>query len=228
LNFSLIKSILRKEADMNLKKATLLAIIAICYEFALRTVGTAFPFAFRNLTVAQVTNIISFLASLGILLFFIYFYKDYVQKEETGLKNASVFAIIGSGLMSLLLFKGLIPLFNPNSFGYLLRPHFIEPTIPWVSSILILIFFIVFNKLTIQKEEVRLRNATLSGVLGSLIGVLLRTFTLIFYLFSSEISWFFDLPKKMHLVFIIFLPITLVGFVLMLFFFLVFYKEQKE
>jgi len=213
---------------MNLKKATLLAIIALCYDFALKTYGTFFPYAFRDLTVTQITNTITVLASLGILLFFLYFYKEYVKTEQIGLKNATLLNIIGSGLMSLLFLKGLIKLLNPHFFNFLTTPHFIEPAIPWVSSILILIFFVVFNQETIRKEQVSLRYATLSGVVGSSVGVVLRTFILAFYIFSSGIRWFFDLPRKMHLVFIIFLPVTIVSFALILYFFLVFYKEQKE
>lgn len=209
---------------MRLKKATLLAIIGISYTFALRTIGTFFPDIFGNLIVVQVTQIMSFLANLTIVFFFISFYKDYVEREQIKLKNVSILAIIGSSLLLLLHIEGLFIVFNVYTLSYLVRSHYIEPIVPWVSSIFILIFFIIFHKETIQKEDIKLKKATLSAIIGSSIGTLERTFILFNYLYSREVRWFSDLSRKIQ---IIFIPIFAFSFIAVLYFLLSFYKEQR-
>jgi len=209
---------------MRLKKTTLLAIIGISYTFALRTIGTFLPDIFRNLIVVQFTQIMASLASLTIVFFFISFYKDYVEREQIKLRNVSILAIIGTSAMSLLHIKGLFIVFNVYTLSYLVKPHYIEAIIPWVSSIFILLFFIFFHKETIQKGGKKLRKATLSAIIGSSIGTLERTFVLFNYFYSREVRWFSDLSRKIQ---IIFIPIFVVSFIAILHFFLSFYKEQQ-
>jgi len=66
---------------MNLKKLTLLAIIGIIYIFNFRTIGTLIPSIFRNPQVVKIAGILSLLATLTLVFFFISFYRDYVQSE---------------------------------------------------------------------------------------------------------------------------------------------------
>jgi hypothetical protein len=209
---------------MRLRRATLLAIIGISYTFALRTIGTFLPDIFRNLIVVQFTQIMSFLASLTIVFFFISFYKDYVERERIKLRNISILAIIGTSAMSLLHIKGLFIVFNVYTLSYLVKSHYIEAIIPWVSSIFILLFFIFFHKETLRKGDIKLRKATLSATIGSSIGTLERTFVLFNYFYSREVRWFSDLSRKIQ---IIFIPIFVFSFIAILYFFLSFYKEQR-
>jgi hypothetical protein len=217
------------EADLpakpKLRYATLLAIIGISCSFVSRTVGTFLPAAFKNLQVAQVSVIMSILAGLTGVFFFVSFYQEYVQKEQARLKQASVLAIVGSSAMLLLEVKGLLLIFNADTSSYLAKAHFTEPVVSWVSSILILLFFIVFYEAMLYRQGTRLQKAILSAVIGSSIAAFLRTFILFNYLFFKEIRWFSDLPKKAA---IIFLPIFALSFIAVLYFFLCFYKEQKE
>jgi hypothetical protein len=208
---------------MNLKNATLLAIIGICYTFASRTIGTVLPGVFRNLAVAQVSGILHLLASLTAVLFFVYFFRHHVQEDETELKNGTVLALVGSSLMSLLLLKGVLPLLDRLTFGSLLGPHFIEPVVPWVSSILILLFFITFHKQTIRKRDGSLEKATLWGVVGASIGVLVRSLTVLVYLTSGAVRWVSDFPGT---VIAVLFPILAFGFGATLYFFASFYKQQ--
>ena len=212
---------------MNLKKATLLAIIGLCYTFALRTIATFLPEMFRDLTVVRINETLLLLSSLTAIIFFVYFLMDYVKENQVGLKNATVLAIIGASLMSLLLLKGLLMIFNEYALGSWIRPGFIEPIISWVSSLSIFIFFFVFYQQTFQEGLTKLRQATLWATVGSLVGVLSRTLIFILYLSSGQIRWFSDLALKSRFVFLIFLPIFAFNFVTVLYFFLVFYREQE-
>lgn len=210
---------------MNLKKATLLVAIGLCLTFVLRTVGTFAPHVFRSLTVAQVTATLDVLGNLIAVIFFALFLKDHVSKGEAELKNGTVLALVGSSLMSLLLLKGLLPLLDQLAFHSLLGPHFIEPIVPWVSSILILLFFITFHRETIRKRVDSLERATLWGVVGASIGVLLRTLTLFVYLTSGAVRWVSDFSGTPL---VILLPVPTFGFLATLYFYVVFYREQAQ
>jgi hypothetical protein len=207
-----------------LKYATLSAIIGISYSFLSRTIGTFLPALFKNLLVAQVSAIMSILAVLTGLFFFISFYQEYVQKEQTRLRQASVLAIVGSSAMLLLEVKGLLLIFNADTSSYLAQAHLIEPVVSWVSSILILLFFIVFYKAIFYRQGTKLQRAILLAVIGSSIAAFVRTFILFNYLFLRDTEWFSDLPKKAA---IIFLPIFALSFIALFYFFLCFYREQK-
>lgn len=208
---------------MNLRLATLLAIVGLCYTFALRTIGTFVPDLFRNLAVAQVSGVLLLLASLTGALFFVYFFTHHVQEDDTELKNGTVLALVGSSLMSLLLLKGVLPLLDRLTFHSLLGPHFIEPIVPWVSSILILLFFITFHKQTIRKRDGSLEKAALWGVVGASIGVLVRSLTVLVYLTSGAVRWVSDFPGT---VIAVLFPILAFGFGATMYFFASFYKQQ--
>ncbi len=210
---------------MNLNNATLLAIIGLCYTFASRTIGTFVPDLFRSLPAAQVNGVLLLLASLTSVVFFVYFLRDYVEKDETELKNGTWLAIVGSALMSLLLLKGLLPILHDYTFRSLAGFQLAEPLVPWVSSILILLFFFVFYKRTVRRGQRRLQTATLWAVIGCLVGVLLRTLTASLYLYSTVVRWFSDFPLMVQL---IFLPIFAFSFLAVLYFFASFYREQRQ
>jgi hypothetical protein len=214
--------------SMNLKKATLLATLSISYTFLLRNLGTFLPGVFKSLPVAQAVTLLSLLAGLAVVLFFFFFSKEYARKGELRLQKASILAIIGSCAMLYLNVKSLVLIFKMNLSPYLvmhfMRAHFIDPLIPWVSSIFILIFFIVLHQETRRGEETRLRKATLFAVIGSSIGSLERTFVLANYLlYSRPMGWFTHLPTKTA---IIFTPIYLFSFFAILYFFVSFYRHQ--
>lgn len=232
---------------MYLKKATLLAIIGISYTFILRTIGIFFPNIFRDPLIIQISVIISLLASLSIVLFFIAFYKYYIQEKQIRLKKVCILAIIGSFGMVLLQVKNILLVFNKlsthlyNFSPYLVKlvnSHSIDPIMPWISSIFTLIFFIIFYKETLKDKKIRdqdnnissirdngLNKAILFAIIGSSIGTLLRTFVLINYLYLRESRWFSDLSKETQ---VILIPIFAFSFITVLYFFLSFYSLKTN
>jgi len=219
---------------MSLKRITLWVAIGIVYTYVLRTAGTLFPGLFRNPMIARVTTILSLFITLAMVLFFVYFAKEYVQKGEAKLKRASVLAIVAISAVFLLQIKGLFLVFE-RSLIYLydisphllrlVQPHSIEPMVVWASSILILVFFIVFHKQTILQKKLKLKRATLVAAIGSAIAVLVRTSVLFNFLASRHTRWLTDFPKTIAL---IFFPLVTFSFLANLYFLLVFYKEQRE
>ncbi|KPL06641.1 hypothetical protein AMJ86_07695, partial [bacterium SM23_57] len=147
---------------MNLKTAAILAIISVCFLFVSRTIATFTTGIFQNLLVTQINIILSILASLTFVYFYVLFLMKYLQPDQIRLKRATVFAIIGSAAMALLFLKGLFLVFgfirlnlyevSPNLIG-MIRTSSIEPVIPLLSSIFMLFFFVIFHQETRRSTE---------------------------------------------------------------------------
>jgi hypothetical protein len=215
---------------MSLRKATLLAMISICYVFVLRAVGTFFPDLFRILMVAQIAQITSLFAGLAMMLFFVSFLRNYVEKDQVELRRASVLALVGSAAMLLIQVKGsLLLVFNrfisPDLLWSLQRSHYVGAIVPWASSILTLVFFVVFYKEMLRSEQPRLREASFIAIIGSSLGTLLLTFVLLNYLYFREVMFFVDLPRKLA---IMLSPLFAFTLITALYFFSCFYREQKQ
>ncbi|UCB53192.1 MAG: hypothetical protein JSV10_03695 [Candidatus Zixiibacteriota bacterium] len=215
---------------MDLRKATLLAIIAICYTFTLRAAWTFFPDFFRILTVAQVAQITALLAGLAMVLFFVSLLAKYVEKDQTGLRRATVLALAGSAAMLLVRVKGLLLVVfdawvSPELLWFLQTSRFLGAVVPWASSILILLFFVAFYKETLRDDKMKLRGASLLAVIGSLVGTLMLTFVLFNYLYFRELMFFVDLPRMLA---IMLSPLFAFSFIAVLYFFSSFYKQQRQ
>jgi len=208
---------------MNLKKATLFSLIGVSYIFISRTIGTFFPKIFLNLMVTRSILILSLCASITVVVFYIYFYRDYVQEEQITLKKASLFAIIGSCIGSfaaLLLFLIYIPVFFIYMFSAL---RFLNIAAPWISSIFTLYFFSIFYKETIHTVQSKLKSALLLAVIGSSIAAVMRTFIIFNYFYSGKMQWFGHYSREFP---VIFIPLFVFMFFTSFYFLMTFYKEQ--
>jgi hypothetical protein len=210
---------------MTLKNATLFALFGISYPFALRSVGTLYPAAFRSLTLAQITTSISLLAGIAIVCFYVYFYKDYVRAEHHLLRTATAWAIVGSCALLIVHVRDLLLLFTPHIFPFLPSTHYIDMIIPWVSSLLILLFFIIFYKEALHKKQAVLQKPILSAVIGSSVQTVLLTVMLINYALSGFVL---SAMNRSRVVWIIFVPIFTFSFVAILYFFVAFYRIQRQ
>ncbi len=214
---------------MNLKKITFLTIIGISYTFILKLLGTFIPNMFAKLITAQITSILYLLASITILLFFLSFNRNYVKKEQIKLKQTSVLAIIGVCAMIIVNLKFLFLVFDKYSAIYLIsslvKYHFIEVVLPWVSSVCILIFFLTFYYDIHSEAQSKLEKPILFAVIGQSIITLILTFTFGFYLNQGLIKRLSDLS---NMIMIILIPTVIFSYLFILYFFSAFYKEQKK
>lgn len=215
---------------MSLRKATFLAIIGLCYTFALRGAGTIFPEVFRNITVARAVEVTSLLASLTVVLFFVSFYGNYVRPDQILLKRSTLAATIGVSAVSLLQLIRLSVVFferylSPGLIWTLQAPNLVKPLVPWAASILVLVFFLIFHRETQGENKARLRRAIFWGMIGSSSGALVRTLVLLNYLHSEQTRWFSDLSTR---TLVILLLVFAFSFVSVIYFLSSFYKEQKN
>ena len=204
---------------MNLKKVTLFSIIGISYIFVSRTIVTFFPDIFINLIITKINTLLSLFASLAVVVFYIYFYKDYVHEKQITLKNASLFAIIGSFAVLLLFLKGFLFVFNL----YVFHSHVFNIIAPFISSIFSLYFFIIFYRETTHNVQSNLKLAIFLAVIGSSISTLIRTFIVFNYFYTGKFKWFWDYSRELPFIFI---PIFAFMFFTSFYFFITFYKEQ--
>jgi len=210
---------------MSLNRATLSAMIGITYIFISRALGTFFPGLFRNLAAAKIAVTLSVLAGIAVLVFYVSFYQTYVQKRQKLLKNASLLAIIGSLAGALLYLKGLLLIYNVHIFPYPDSSRYFESITPWISAVFLLLFFIAFYRETLHKVSKSLSVAALLAIIGFSIAALLRTFVLLNCFYSRQFMWLSDLFRELPA---IFLPLFAFMFFTVFYFFLSFYKEQKE
>jgi hypothetical protein len=207
---------------------TLLAITSTSYFFVLRTAGTLVPDFFANLAVARITAVLSLLAGLTFVLFYITLLRVYVGREKDRLQSATALAVFASALLTLLHIKGLSIVFHERAAVYLSGSRFLdaaEAVTPWLGSLLMLYFFVTLYGVLVHKKMEKLRKAALAAIVGSSVGVLLQSFILMLYTNSKAVKWYFDLPRRTA---IAFFPAVFVGFILVVYFYVSFYKEQKR
>ena len=212
---------------MRLRKATLLTIIGISYLFALRAVRTFLPTIFTNLLITKVTGTVSLLASLAIVVFFIYFYKDYVRREQIKLRMATILVILVSLVGLAVQVQSLSLMFNVNVVRYpvMIYGH-IDAVISLSSAIFLVAFFVIFYGETSGKELMRLKKATSLAVIGASLLTLLQIFVLSNYLRYIQLGRPTDLASNKIILFSIGIPIILFWFLASLIFFISFYKVQ--
>lgn len=213
---------------MRLRKATLLAIIGISYLFALRAIRTFLPTIFTNFLITKVTGTVFLLASLAIVVFFIYFYKDYVRREQIKLRMATILVILVSLVGLVVQVQSLSLMFNVTVVRYpvMIYRH-TDAVIPLFSAIFLVAFFVVFYRETSGKELMRLKKATSLAVIGASLLTLLQIFVLFNYLYYLRSGRSTDLVSNNTIVFSIGIPIILFWFLASLIFFISFYKVQE-
>jgi hypothetical protein len=208
---------------MRLKNATALAIAAICVLFLTKTAATLHVDLFGRLAVARVAILLTFFSSVVMVYFYYCFYRDYVRPEQTTLKSVAGLAIIGSLAVALIHLKGLLLVFDVFVTVPLFRSHMVAVVVPWLCSIIVLVFFGVFYNEVQTDKGAGLRRAILFAAIGAAIGVLERTLVMYVALKSTDVTWFSDLSTATQLAF---LPVIALGVAAILYFFVVFYKEQ--
>ena len=213
---------------MSLRKATLLAIIGISYLFTPRALRTFLPTVFTNFLITKVTGPVSLLASLAIVVFFVYFHKDYVRREQIKLRMATILVILVSLVGLVAQVHSLSLVFNVNVLRYpvMISGH-IDAVIPLLSAIFMLAFFVVFYRETSEKELMRLKKATSLVVIGASLLTLLQIFVLSNFLRYVQLGRPTDLASNKIILFSIGIPIILFWFLTGLIFFISFYKVQK-
>ncbi len=220
---------IKRPVVQTIKVASILAVIALCYNFAVRTLSTFAQELFRSEAVARAAQLGFLLSSIILAFFFISFFRDYTSPERPKLRRATGWAIAASIIMILLDLKRSLAVFDIYISQYIyenvISSQMPGVIFPWVASLFILYFFVIFYKEAVSRNLSALINATLAAVIASLIGAMHMTFVFWSYIVSADPKWFYKFSTT--LIFI-FLPIVALSFILNLYFYIKFYRSLTQ
>lgn len=170
---------------------------------------------------------LSLLASLVPLLFYYLFYKEYfsgqkesLDKRQLMLKNAALFAFIGSLAGTFLFLKEFLQIAtNP---GRAAGHGYFEIIALWLSALFALFFYYAFSRSEKQKVSKRLITATYIALTGAGLAVMIRSYLLFEFAVHGKFSWLWNLTQGNPFVF---LPLYLFMFFAMFYFLWCFYRE---
>jgi len=213
---------------MYLRKVILILIVSIIASFSIRTFGTVFPQVFINVFVVKATILINTVFILSHLMFWLFFYREYISVKKTSLKKICVVAIIGSFAVSMIYMKQI-----PFVFGlkvhlplFFLNPYY-DSLVPIISSVLHLIFFIALAKNLDKTEMPRLRIPIRSIIIGNSIYICLHLIVLINFIATHRFEW---LEHMSRVVAVATVPVIISAVLFMLYFYYQFYRflDSKE
>jgi hypothetical protein len=210
---------------MRLRYATFGVIIATIYLFILRSVGTVFVDVFDSYDVVYITQILAFCAGVTFVVFFYLFYSDYAKPSQPVLRIAALGAFIGTGLILILHLRNLCIVFRWYDIPLLLDLQYIEMLFPYVGSVSLVFFFVVFRKTVIQEKRNTLLRPTLSGLIGACIQLSLVSLMTVNYLMDHQGV---SLPDTHRIVGIFIMPVVLLQFAAYLYFYGAFHREIKK
>jgi len=213
---------------MNLRKATLLAMISVCYFFLLRTFSTFFSdIISEDLFFIKLAGILNVLAGLFMVLFFLCFFKEEKTGKGAGIKTAAILSLVAYSVMLFLNIKSLLLRFNIFLLPPMDRFRHIEKAVPFFSSLALLLFFIFFHAAVIKRERTGLRQALFLALLGSSVSAAVQTFLVLNYFFFTGIfKWpaicRFRIPENIAFFFI---PVFVFSSFAMVYFFFIYYRS---
>lgn len=199
---------------MKLKTASAIAFFSLAYFFLFRGIGTICSSLFVDLTITRIGLSLAFLASIGLLLFFVSFLTLTDEMNLKSLGTATGWAIFGSACISFLYFREALKLFKIDFLREVIfssRMENLIPFIPVVGSASILIFFVVFSRQEIVKDKSGLKKVVNFALMGATASFLLRIMIAINFLLTREGRWFSDLTGSLAGLGIILLIISFIG-----------------
>jgi len=209
---------------MNLKQATLAAIIALCVILATKTLATLFPIEFGRHSVARVTITLTALAGLVVAYFYYRFYRDYAREDQRALRRVSLLAAIAAAAMAVLYIKGFLIVNELFVIGFLERMRFLDSVVPWLAWVIYMEFFIVLRGVVKRTENSRLQRAVRMALIGSVVMVAERTLMLYSHHQFSAFDRTAGLPESVYMAAI---PFILFAAGSVIHFFVEFYRDQR-
>jgi len=213
---------------MSIRNATLYIIVGTTYLFLIRLIATILPDILSSLAFFRANSVLSLLAALTPVAFFIAFQRDFILKDQLTMQRATLWALIGSSAVVFLFLKGPVIAFQLMLFPGLFRSKFLEtigPGVTWVSSALILVFFVVLHRELRPAGPAQLSRAAGIAAAGAAISALMRTFLFLNYLVTGDVRWVSDLPRGVQWGL---LPMETLAFLAVLYFFITLYRLQSS
>lgn len=210
---------------ITLRRATVLATIAVSYIFVLRTIGTFFPDLFRNVYIFRTVETLSVLAGLAVLVFYITFYRDFLRNRFAGLRTPAILVIIAAAAVLCMRMRDLARIFSIRSPARLDGTRIFDVSVPWLATAFTLVFFVAFYYALRRGGSSRLRQAVGFNIAGLFVTLLVRTIITANYLYSGMFTWTYDLIKSFP---VLHLPFALFPYVTMIYFLMIVLRREQE
>lgn len=202
---------------ISLRSAALAALVTMCCTFVLRTAGTLSPALFTDLALARIAIVVRLLESAALVLFFVVFLRNYVRGKRGPLREATLWAIVGTVVALLPTVKHLLHMSHVYPVESLIGSDHLEALAPLLGSVAMLGFFIVLRRdldgglrrepsgdvragVAGQKQHgPRLVRATTVAAVGSGVFVLLNAIVVVNYFASGELRWLAESTRPIAL-----------------------------
>ena len=212
---------------LDLRKATLLALTGLCVIFVIRAASTVVPVLTVDIVWARLAAVFILLGGLAQMLFFVAFRNGYVRPEQQRLHQAANWAIVGAVIGVLPALEHLMYLFYFYRVENLVWSHALDAAAPLLSSIALLVFFIVLRQelpvLGAGGVGDRLRGAAAMAAAGSAVFMLVNLAVLVNLLLADQ-----RLSSSHRLLGWEILPFLLLAFLALAYFFATFYRRLKH
>ncbi|MCF8090725.1 MAG: hypothetical protein K9L23_22030 [Desulfotignum sp.] len=139
---------------MFLKKITLLLIVSMGASFSIRVAGTLFPLIFKPVFMVKTTILFNAVFILIHVIFWLFFYREYVLKNKIALKEICMAAVIGSFAVSVIYMRKLPFVFGVNVIFpiFMINPIY-DAVVPLICSVIHLVFYISFKQALSDNEK---------------------------------------------------------------------------
>jgi hypothetical protein len=185
-----------QEADVYLRKITLILMISMVASFSIRTLGTVSPRLITNNHIIKATCLMNAFFILSHLLFWLVFYRDYISTQKATLKRTCLIAVIGSLAVTAIYMKKIPFVFGINiPLPLFLKNPYIDAVVPLISPAFHLIFFMAFRNSLAPDEKLALNKPVLSINIGIIIFIGLHLIVLINFLATGRLQWLEHMPR---------------------------------
>jgi len=192
-----------KGKKMKISLLAKLTFFGLAYIYTTKLIDTLYHGIFRPASLAGVVVGLNILAGLVQLLFFLVLYRQFVPKDKPALRTGACLAITGSavGLLPKLLAMALL-FQTPSLFFFIQHGAQIGAFCPWVKSVLLLTFSLIFISDYRIRHDKPLKRAFGAGVIGWFIMAAAQTLVVINYLSAGRLVWLADLFSAGPFVFV--------------------------
>jgi len=201
---------------MNLRLATLAAMLGICATFVLRTAATFSTQLFTSPLVAQAAVWTHLFSTIAMLWFFLAFFREMTSPERPALRRATVTAAVGATMAALVPLQTLLRISDVAPFSAFVRSPWLAPIAPLIATVAILIFFAAYRRELARPEDSQLQGATTGAMWAYALFTVLNLVVLALYMSSGELRWLTQMGPAVAW---ITLPIVAAGFAAALYFY---------
>lgn len=200
---------------MNLRIATLAAILGIVAVFMLRTAATFSSQLFTHPAVAQAGVWTHLFSTVTMLWFFLAFLLEMTDSSRPALRRAAATAAAGAAIACLVPLQTLLRIAGVAPFSAFVRSAWLAPIAPLIATVAILIFLAAYRRDLARSEEAQLRDAAGAAMWAYALFTVLNLMVLALYASSGELRW---LTQRGPVVAWITLPLVAAGLAAVLYF----------